>query len=377
MATPSAVLGSRGNASPLSRGLLALHLDPPLLLGILAICGVGMLVLYSAGGQSGELLVQQAVRMAVGLGVMLVVAQIPPRNLRLWTPWLFAAGLLSLVWVEFFGVSAGGAQRWIDLGVITVQPSEGMKIVVPMMIARYLADHAVPPSIWHVLIALVLLGIPAMLVARQPDLGTAVLIASAGVFVLFLAGIGWRLIGAFLALGAACIPIVWHFMREYQRQRVLTFFNPESDPLGSGYHIIQSKIAIGSGGLYGKGWLNGTQSHLDFLPERSTDFIFAVFGEEFGLFGGALLLLLYVFVLGRALYIAGMAQDSYGRLLAGSLALTFFVYVIVNIGMVTGLLPVVGVPLPLVSYGGTSMVTLLGAFGIIMSIRSHKRLLAP
>lgn len=377
MATPSLALGESGRSSALNRALFALHLDPPLLLGILGICAVGMLVLYSAGGQSLELVAQQGVRLAVGLGVMLVVAQIPPRNLRLWTPWLFAAGLLSLVWVELWGVVAGGAQRWIDLGVITVQPSEGMKIAVPMMVARYLADRALPPSAWRMLVALVLTVVPALLVARQPDLGTAVLIASAGVFVLFLAGVGWRPIAVFLAAAGASVPVIWHLMRSYQRQRVLTFLNPESDPLGSGYHIIQSKIAIGSGGLYGKGWLNGTQSHLDFLPERSTDFVFAVFGEEFGLFGGAVLLLLYVFVVLRALYIAGGAQDSYGRLLAGSLALTFFVYVAVNIGMVTGLLPVVGVPLPLVSYGGTSMVTVLGAFGIIMSIRSHKRLLAP
>lgn len=377
MATPSLALGESGRSSALNRALLALHLDPPLLLGILGICAVGMLVLYSAGGQSLELVAQQGVRLAVGLGVMLVIAQIPPRNLRLWTPWLFAAGLLSLVWVELWGVAAGGAQRWIDLGVVTVQPSEGMKIAVPMMVARYLGDRPLPPSLWRMLVALVLTAVPALLVARQPDLGTAVLIASAGVLVLFLAGVGWRPIAVFLAAAGASVPVVWHLMRSYQRQRVLTFLNPESDPLGSGYHIIQSKIAVGSGGLYGKGWLNGTQSHLDFLPERSTDFVFAVFGEEFGLFGGALLLLLYVFVVLRALYIAGGAQDSYGRLLAGSLALTFFVYVAVNIGMVTGLLPVVGVPLPLVSYGGTSMVTVLGAFGIIMSIRSHKRLLAP
>ena len=377
MAAPDFALDGRSRASGLTRAVVALRLDPPLLLGILAICAVGMLVLYSAGGQSTELLVQQAVRLAVGLGVMLVIAQIPPRNLRLWTPWLFAAGLLSLAWVELWGVSAGGAQRWLDLGFVTVQPSEGMKIVVPMMIARYLGDRAVPPSFWRVLAALALIALPALLVARQPDLGTAVLIASAGLFVLFLSGMGWRLMSVFVAAAAACVPVAWHFMRSYQRQRVLTFLNPESDPLGSGYHIIQSKIAIGSGGLYGKGWLNGTQSHLDFLPERSTDFIFAVFGEEFGLFGGAILLVLYAFVVLRALYIAGAAQDSFGRLLAGSLALTFFVYVAVNIGMVTGLLPVVGVPLPLVSYGGTSMVTLLGAFGIIMSIRAHKRLLAP
>jgi len=245
------------------------------------------------------------------------------------------------------------------------------------MIAWYLGDRVLPPSFPRVLVAALLIAVPVVLVARQPDLGTALLIACAGGFVLFLAGLRWRLIGMALLVGAALIPVGWHFMHEYQRQRVLTFLNPESDPLGAGYHIIQSKIAIGSGGLYGKGWLNGTQSHLDFLPERSTDFIFAVFGEEFGFFGGTLLLLLYLFVVGRALYVSTEAQDSFGRLLAGSLALTFFVYVVVNMGMVMGLLPVVGLPLPLVSYGGTSIVTLLGGFGIIMSIRSHKRLLAP
>ena len=371
------LLGEHASAGPLTRMLLALRVDPPLLLGILTIAAVGLGVLYSAGGQSMDLVLQQGVRLAVGLFVMLVAAQIPPRNLRLWTPWLYVAGLGLLLWVLVAGEMGGGARRWIDLGFVSFQPSEGMKIAVPMMVARYLADRSPVPSFGRVLFAGVLIGLPALMVARQPDLGTALLIGSAGAFALFLAGVRWRLIGGFLVAGAALVPVAWHFMHNYQRQRVLTFLNPESDPLGSGYHIIQSKIAIGSGGLYGKGWLNGTQSHLDFLPERSTDFIFAVFGEEFGLFGAVLLLALYVFVVGRALYVSGKAQDSFSRLLAGSLALTFFVYVFVNIGMVIGLLPVVGVPLPLISYGGTSMVTLLGAFGIIMSIRSHKRLLAP
>lgn len=370
-------LGERTGTSPLTRLLLALRVDPPLLLGILAIGAVGMVVLYSSGGESAELLIQQAVRFGIGLFVMLVAAQIPPRNLRLWSPWLFAAGLGLLVWVLVAGEMGGGAQRWIDLGVVTIQPSEAMKLAVPMMVAWYLGDRALPPSFGRVLITGVLIMAPVALVAYQPDLGTALLIASAGALGLFLAGLRWRLMAAFLLTAAALIPVAWHLMYDYQRRRVSTFLDPESDPLGAGYHIIQSKIAVGSGGLYGKGWLNGTQSHLDFLPERSTDFIFAVFGEEFGFFGGALLLFLYLCVVGRALYISAQAQDSFGRVLAGSLALTFFVYVVVNIGMVTGLLPVVGVPLPLVSYGGTSMVTLLCAFGIIMSIRSHKRLLAP
>ncbi|MEX1080831.1 MAG: rod shape-determining protein RodA [Halofilum sp. (in: g-proteobacteria)] len=370
-------LAASSQNSPLNRLLLALRLDPPLMFGVAAICAVGMLALYSSGGQSLSLLTQQGVRLALGLGAMLVVAQIPPRNLWLLTPWAYIGGIALLVWVLVDGAVSGGAQRWLDLGLVRVQPSEAMKLAVPMMVAWYLGDRAMPPSLQRVFAALVLAAIPVLLIARQPDLGTAVLVASAGCFVLFLAGIGWRLIGTMAAVTAAAVPVIWHFMADYQRQRVLTFFHPESDPLGSGYHIIQSKIAIGSGGLYGKGWLNGTQSHLDFLPERSTDFIFAVFGEEFGFFGGVLLLLLYLFVVARGLYIATQAPDAYGRLLAGSLSLTFFVYVLVNIGMVTGLLPVVGLPLPLVSYGGTSMVTLLCGFGIIMSVHSRKRLLAP
>jgi rod shape determining protein RodA len=369
-------VGGHEAASPLTRALLALRVDPPLLLGLLTIAGIGGVVLYSAGGQSLDLVIQHGVRLAVGLFVMLVTAQIPPRNLRLWTPWLYAAGIGLLVWVLVAGASGGGAQRWIDLGFTTVQPAEGMRIAVPMMVARYLSERAAPPSLTRVAVAGLLIGLPVALVVRQPDLGTALLIASAGAFAIFLAGVRWRVIAAVAGVGTALIPVAWQFLHAYQRERVLTFLNPESDPLGSGYHIIQSKIAIGSGGAYGKGWLNGTQSHLDFIPERSTDFVFAVFGEEFGLIGAGLLLLLYAFVVGRALFVAGKAQDSFGRLLAGSLALTFFVYVVVNIGMVTGMLPVVGVPLPLISYGGTSMVTLLGAFGIIMSIRSHKRLLA-
>lgn len=377
MTEGTVVESARSQATPATRLLLALRLDPPLMFGVAAICVVGMLALYSAGGQSVDLLVQQGVRLALGLGVMLVIAQIPPRNLWLLTPWAYVGGLLMLLWVLIDGEISGGAQRWLDLGVVRVQPSEAMKLAVPMMVAWYLGDRAMPPSLVRVFASLFLVAVPVLMIARQPDLGTALLVASAGAFVLFLAGVGWRLIATLGTLAAAAIPIGWHFMQPYQRQRVLTFIHPESDPLGAGYHIIQSKIAIGSGGLYGKGWLNGTQSHLDFLPERSTDFVFAVFGEEFGFFGGVLLLLIYLLVVGRGLYIGTQAHDPYGRLLAGGLALTFFVYVFVNIGMVTGLLPVVGLPLPLVSYGGTSMVTLLGGFGIIMSVHSRKRLLAP
>lgn len=363
-------------AGGFGRLLVALRLDPPLVLGLLVLSAIGLAVLYSATGESVERVIQQAARLGVGFGAMLVAAQIPPRNLRLWTPWLFLVGLGLLLWVLLAGVSGGGAQRWISLGFVRFQPSEAMKIIVPMMVAWYVADRALPPSLPRIVVTLLIIAIPVIMIARQPDLGTALLVTAAGLLVVFLAGIRGRFIAVLGLLGAAMIPVLWHFMRDYQRRRVLTMLNPESDPLGSGYHIIQSKIAVGSGGLYGKGWLNGTQSQLDFIPERSTDFIFAVFGEEFGFLGALVLLLVYLFVVVRSLYIAAQAQDLYGQLLAGSLALTFFVYLFVNVGMVTGLLPVVGVPLPLVSYGGTSVVTLLGGFGIIMSIRSHKRLLA-
>ncbi|MDX1609866.1 MAG: rod shape-determining protein RodA [Halofilum sp. (in: g-proteobacteria)] len=377
MAEQARLVGNAGeDQSSLSRLLLALRLDPPLVIAIVALCAIGLFVLYSAGGQSLDRVIQQGVRLTIGFGAMLFAAQIPPRNLRLWAPWLFAGGLGLLLWVLLAGTVGGGAQRWISLGFVRFQPSEAMKIIVPMMVAWYLGERALPPTPWRVLVALVLVAIPGVMIARQPDLGTALLVMAAGLLVVFLAGLRWRLIAFLGVLGAASIPLLWHYMHDYQRRRVLTLLDPESDPLGAGYHIIQSKIAVGSGGLYGKGWLNGTQSHLDFIPERSTDFIFAVFGEEFGLFGAVGLLGLYAFITGRALYLASQAQDTFGRLLAGSLALTFFVYLFVNVGMVTGLLPVVGVPLPLVSYGGTSVVTLLGAFGIIMSIRSHKRLLA-
>jgi rod shape determining protein RodA len=268
-----------------------------------------------------------------------------------------------------------GAQRWLDLGFIRFQPSEIMKLAVPMMVVWYLSDKRLPPTGWKLLLAGVLILAPVVLIAKQPDLGTSLLIGSSGFFVLFLAGLSWKLLGGLTLAATAGTPVLWHFMHEYQRQRVITFLNPEQDPLGTGYHIIQSKIAIGSGGLFGKGWLNGTQAHLEFLPERSTDFIFAVLGEEFGLVGIGVLLFVYAFIIVRSLYIATQAQDTFSRLLGGSLAMTFFIYIIVNTGMVTGLLPVVGLPLPLVSYGGTSMVTLMAGFGILMSIHTHRKLL--
>jgi len=353
-----------------------LHLDVPLLLGLIALSGVGLLVLYSASGEDMRLVARQGARLAVAFAIMFVAAQVAPRHLFHWTPWLYVLGVVLLVAVLAAGEIGKGAQRWLRVGPLNFQPSELVKITVPMMVAYYLADAHLPPRLGRVLIAGGLALVPMVLVAWQPDLGTALLVASSGVFALFLAGMSWRLIALLGGLASACAPVLWLLMHDYQRRRVLTFLDPEQDPLGAGYHIIQSKIAIGSGGTYGKGWLNGTQSQLDFLPERSTDFIFAVFSEEFGLLGAAALLALYLFVVFRGLYIAVHAQETWGRLVAGSLTLTFFVYVFVNVGMVSGLLPVVGLPLPLVSYGGTSLVTVMTSFGILMSIHTHRRLLS-
>lgn len=352
-----------------------LHLDVVLFLLLLVLISVGLVVLYSAGGESQVLLSNQGIRLTLAMVGMLVIAQIPPAVLRRWSPWLYLLGLGLLLAVLLAGEMGKGAQRWLDLGVVRFQPSEMMKLAVPMMVAWYFADRPLPPRIFELILAGLLVIVPMFMIAKQPDLGTALLVGSAGVFAIFFAGIRWRILIGLGVAAVALAPVLWHFMHEYQRQRVLTLLSPESDPLGSGYHIIQSKIAIGSGGVYGKGWLNGTQSQLDFLPERSTDFIFAVFGEEFGLLGAILLILLYVAIIFRGLYIAVYAQDTFSRLLAGSLSLTFFVYLFVNTGMVIGLLPVVGVPLPLVSYGGTSLVTLMAAFGMLMSIQSHRRLL--
>jgi len=352
------------------------HLDPVLLFGLLLLIAAGLGILYSAGDGSMELLQRQGVRLSIAFLIMIVVAQIPPQTLYLWTPWVFAVGVLLLLGVLVAGDVGKGAQRWLNLYVVRFQPSEMMKLATPLMLAWYLCEKPLPPGFRSLLVSGVLVVVPTVMIAMQPDLGTALLVATAGFFVVFLAGLPWRvLIGTGLAL-LAFIPIMWQMMHDYQKQRVLTLLDPENDPLGAGYHIIQSKIAIGSGGLYGKGWLNGTQSQLDFLPERSTDFIFAVFAEEFGIMGAAVLLALYAFIILRGLYIADHAQDNFGRLLAGSLSLTFFVYLFVNVGMVSGILPVVGVPLPLVSYGGTSLVTLMAAFGMLMSINSHRRLLS-
>jgi len=359
------------NFSGLLRGL---NVDGPLLSGLLLICAFGLLVLYSAAGESSILLINQAVRLGVALIAMLVVAQLPPDFLRRWTPWAYAAGLVLLILVLTKGDVGQGARRWLNIG-IRFQPSEAMKLAVPMMTAWFLHDRQIPPKFGHLAAIAVLIAVPTILIAKQPDLGTSLLIAASGIIVILLAGLSIRFI---VGLGVLAVPgafVLWNFMQDYQKQRVLTLLNPDSDPLGAGYNIIQSKIAIGSGGLFGKGWTNGSQAHLEFLPERHTDFIFAVLGEEFGLFGVLSLLALYMFVIGRGLYIAIQAQDTYSRLLAGSISLTFLVYVFVNTAMVTGLIPVVGVPLPLVSFGGTSMVTLMAGFGILMSIHSNRKLL--
>jgi rod shape determining protein RodA len=360
--------------SDFGRIMRRLHIDGPLLGGLLLICGFGLFVLYSAVGESNRLLVNQVIRLGVGFIAMLVVAQMSPDFLRRWTPWGYLAGIVLLVLVLTQGEVGQGARRWLDLGV-RFQPSEAMKLGVPMMAAWYLHDRQMPPRLGQLLLIAILIVVPTLLIARQPDLGTSLLIAASGVIVMVLAGMYFRLI---LGLGLLSIPgafVLWQFMQNYQKQRVLTLLNPDSDPLGAGYNIIQSKIAIGSGGPFGKGWTNGSQAHLEFLPERDTDFIFAVLGEEFGLLGALTLLVLYIFVIGRGLYIASQAHDTYSRLLAGSISLTFFVYVFVNTAMVTGLIPVVGVPLPLVSFGGTSMVTLMAGFGILMAIHSHRKLL--
>ena len=349
-----------------------LHIDPLLLLGIFCLMGLSLTVLYSVGGNA--MVIRQLVRLAIALGTMVVLAQITPEMYQRWTPVIFIICVLLLIAVLAIGHTGKGAQRWLDLGVTKFQPSEIMKLIMPFMIAYYISQYTLPPKLKDIVIALVIIIVPTLLIAKQPDLGTAILIASSGIFVLFLSGVSWLYIS--LAAGAvlAFIPILWFYlMHDYQRGRVLTLLNPEADPLGAGYHIIQSKIAIGSGGLWGKGWLQGTQSQLEFLPERHTDFIFSVYSEEFGLIGVLLLLSIYLFIIGRGLWIASQAQDAFTRLVAGSITLTFFVYVFVNIGMVSGILPVVGVPLPLISYGGTSIVTLLAGFGVLMSINTHKR----
>ncbi|OEC44118.1 rod shape-determining protein RodA [Pseudomonas sp. 1D4] len=364
----------RRRASLLQR----LHIDGQLLLLLLLLAVGSLFVLYSASGKHWDLLMKQASSFGIGLAAMCAIAQFEPRFLARWVPLGYAGGVLLLVVVDVMGHNAMGATRWINIpGVIRFQPAEFMKILMPAMIAWYLSKRTLPPKLKHIVVSLALIVVPFVLVVRQPDLGTALLILASGAFVLFMAGLQWRWI---LGAVAAVVPVavgMWYFvMHDYQKQRVLTFLDPESDPLGTGWNIIQSKAAIGSGGVFGKGWLLGTQSHLDFLPESHTDFIIAVLGEEFGLVGICILLLVYLLLIGRGLVITAQAQTLFGKLLAGSLTMTFFVYVFVNIGMVSGLLPVVGVPLPFISYGGTHLVTLLSGFGVLMAVHTHRKWIA-
>lgn len=350
------------------------HLDLPLLIGIFFLVTFGFFVLYSASNQQIGMVEQEVLHIGLAAVLMLLIAQIPPYVYERWSPFLYSIALFLMVVVLIVGRIDKGAQRWLNLGIIRFQPSELMKISIPMALSYYFAHRPLPPSLKNILIACFMMIIPAILAAKEPDLGTAIVLILSGVCVLLLAGLSWRLILSAAALIGASTPVLWHFLHGYQRERILTFFNPERDPLGAGYHIIQSKIAIGSGGFFGKGWLMGTQSHLHFLPEHATDFIFAVCGEELGLIGCSVLILIYLFITICAFRIANRAQDTYTRLLAGSIGLIFFISVFVNIGMVSGILPVVGLPLPLISYGGSSMITLMASFGILMSIQTHRKL---
>ena len=367
---------TRRTISAGSRTLRALGLDGPLT-GVLAIivC-LGVLVVYSASGQNIKMVEHHLVNIAIAVAAMLALARLStPQYLRLFTPVAYALGILLLLVVAAKGHIGKGAQRWLDIGFIRFQPSEIMKLAVPMICAWYMHERPLPPTIKDLLVMGLLIAVPTGLIVLQPDLGTALLIATSGLIVMLLAGLPLRIILISIPLIGGAAFGAWHFIHDYQRQRILTFLDPQNDPLGAGYHIIQSQIAIGSGGVFGKGYMNGSQAQLEFLPERSTDFIFAVIGEEFGLLGQLLLLALYAIVIGRALYLAMQGQDTFARLTGGAIALSFFVYVFVNSGMVSGILPVVGVPLPMISYGGTSMVTLLAGFGILMSLQSHRKLI--
>ena len=337
--------------------------------------GAGLFIVFSAGGENWDLLRRHGVRILISLVVLVTVAQIPPDALKRWSPYFFFIGMGTLVLVLGVGYVGRGAQSWLDFGIIRFQPSEVMKLAIPMAVVWLLTRKPLPPTFPDLILALGVTFFPALLVVIQPDLGTAMLLIISGLVAIFLAGTKWRHLLLMTAFVAAIAPYLWYQLHDHQRERIVTMFNPWADPMGSGYHIIQSQIAVGSAGLAGKGWLRGTQSQLEFIPERSTDFIFAVYAEEFGLIGATVLIVLYLFVVGRSLVLAYKVEDSYCRLLVGSLALTFFFYVFVNTAMVTGVLPVVGIPLPLISYGGTSMVTLMAAFGMIMGACTHRRLM--
>lgn len=352
-------------------------MDGPLLAALLLLSAISLILLFSSSGGDVDLILRQSARLVVGLAAALVFSRIAVDTLRRWSPHAFLLGLVLLGLVLGVGIIGKGAQRWLDLGILRFQPAEIMKVAAPMMVAWMLTRKPLPAGPLVTLAAIAVVLVPAAMVMIQPDLGTAILIAISGLLVIFMAGLKWRYIAVAVCLALAAAPLMWFkLLKPYQQNRILTLFDPYSDPLGAGYHSIQSAIAVGSGGFFGKGWVDGTQSQLEFIPERNTDFVFAVYAEEFGLLGCVLLLMVYLFVVGRSLVIAFNARDNYARLLCASLALTFFVYVFVNIGMVTGVLPIVGVPLPLISYGGTSMVTLMAGFGIVMSARSRRRLMA-
>ena len=352
-----------------------LHLDGPLLIALLFLSALGLVVIFSASDQDWDVMMRQAIRLGVSLVAMVILAQVSPETLRRLSPHLFLIGLVALLGVLFVGVTAKGAQRWLDLGLVRFQPSELMKLAVPMAVAWLLTRGRLPPRFTVVLAAVMVTLVPAGLVVVQPDLGTAIMLMVSAMIVVFLGGIRWRHIMMLFAALAALAPFLWLRLDGYQQQRILTLFDPFADPLGSGYQTIQAQIAIGSAGVWGKGWLEGSQSHLEFIPERSTDFIFAVFAEEFGLIGVLMLVVLYLFIVGRCLVMAYHTRETYSRLLMGALALTFFFYLFVNLGMVSGILPIVGVPLPLVSYGGTSMLTLMAGFGMIMGMHARRRLM--
>ncbi|MHB1514671.1 MAG: rod shape-determining protein RodA [Acidiferrobacteraceae bacterium] len=352
------------------------HFDRPLFYALVILSVTGLAIVYSAGGDNLNMTIRDSVHLILGFSVMIGLAQVRPTTIARWSPYLFVVGFLMLIAVLGAGTVSNGARRWLGFGPLRFQPSEIMKLALPMMLAWYLSRGPLPIKLPQLLVSGAVILLPALMIIKEPDLGTAFLIAATGFLVLFLAGMGWRTIIVMAASTAAAIPVLWAHMHQYQRQRVYVLFHPESDPLGIGYHTIQGMIAVGSGGLLGKGWLHSTQAHLDFLPQSSTDFIFAVFSEEFGWLGVLALITLYLFILYRGALIAYRAQDTYSRLLAGGLTLVFFLYFFVNMSMVAGLLPVVGVPLPLISYGGTSVITLMAAFGMLMSIHSHRSIAA-
>ena len=356
--------------------MFRIKVDMPLLLGLAMLSATSLVILWSAGGEDPRLLINHSIRSVVAFAVLIALAQVRPESWYRWSPIIYTVGLILLILVLLVGYTGKGAQRWLDLGFMRFQPSEIMKLGVPMMVAWVLARKSLPPSFFNLVAALIVLFLPAFLILKQPDLGTTIMITLSGLLIVFLAGFAWRFIIVLAGLVLVSMPTLFQFLHPYQQKRILTLFDPWSDPLGAGYHSIQSMIAIGSGGAQGKGWLQGSQSQLEFIPERHTDFIFSVYSEEFGFVGVLMLLILYTLITARGLYISYITKDTYLRLLGGSISMTFIFYVFVNIGMVSGMLPVVGVPLPMISYGGTSMVTLMAGFGILMGIQSHQRLMS-